>query len=115
QRRLTNIGIHCLERGALSIFGEQIKRGRAVGRPAQQCEALRRACGAGELGIGIRFSRTASGLGFSRGRGRGSSVGTTRTSGTSGIGGISNLESGIDGGIWHKSMIDSVARRDPSG
>jgi hypothetical protein len=105
---LTDIGIQRLERGALSVFGKQIERGRAVGRPAQQRETLRRACGAGELGIGIRFSRTASRRRFSSGSR--STIGTMRTSGIKGIG---NLASGIYGGIWHKSMIDSAAGRDP--
>lgn len=105
QRRLTDIGIQRLKRGALSVFGEQIQRGRAVGRPAQQRETLRRACGAGELGIGVGFSRTGSRR--RPGSGSRSTIGTTRTSS------ISNWESGIYGGIWHKSMIDSAARRDP--
>ncbi|MDB5783343.1 MAG: hypothetical protein JWQ50_3258 [Caballeronia mineralivorans] len=100
QRGLTDIGIQHLERGAFGVFGEQIERGRTVGRAAQQRETLSRAGGAGELGIGVRFDRTASR------RGRRSSIGTTRA------GRVNGLASGIYSGIWHKSMIDSVARRD---
>ncbi len=106
QRGLTDIGIQHLERGALGVFGEQIERGRTVGRAAQRRETLGRAGGAGELRISVRFGRAASRRRRGRGRRRRSRIGTTRT------GRIDGSASGIYSGIWHKSMIDSVTRRD---